>query len=144
MSARPPFHHMSTSYQEHHSSSSSQSSHSTHSTHAPPPYRDYPPEKVELDSAEYPHHAPSRQQYEPSRGLYSARRAPVVLEPTGLAARRPSWRDRFERNEECPQTGRLGKALILGWVVTTLGFVAATAFYKGELFSGESRRTKGS
>lgn len=32
--------------------------------------------------------------------------------------------------------GALGRGLIIGWVVTTLGFLAATAFWKGELFSG--------
>jgi hypothetical protein len=32
--------------------------------------------------------------------------------------------------------GGLGRALILGWIATTLGFVIATAFWRGELFSG--------
>lgn len=35
------------------------------------------------------------------------------------------------------KSGTLGRGLMIGWVITTLGFVAATAFYKGELFSGE-------
>lgn len=33
-------------------------------------------------------------------------------------------------------------ALMLGWVVTTLGFCVATAFYRGELFGGESFRSR--
>lgn len=149
MSARPPFVHMSTSYADHHSSSSSSSSsqipnNHSYASHAPPPYRDYdyPPEKVELD-ADVDAPRSTRQQYDPSRGSYNARRPPISLETTGgPGGRRPSWRDRFERTEECQQTGRLGKALILGWVITTLGFVAATAFYKGELFSGEPTHTR--
>lgn len=35
------------------------------------------------------------------------------------------------------KSGALGRGLIIGWVITTLGFLAATAFWKGELFSGE-------
>jgi hypothetical protein len=37
----------------------------------------------------------------------------------------------------CNSKGSLGRGLIIGWVVTTLMFVGATAFWKGELFSGE-------
>lgn len=35
------------------------------------------------------------------------------------------------------KSGALGRGLIVGWVLTTLGFIAAAAFWKGELFSGE-------
>jgi hypothetical protein len=35
------------------------------------------------------------------------------------------------------RSGALGRGLMIGWVLTTLGFVAATAFWKGELFAGE-------
>lgn len=35
------------------------------------------------------------------------------------------------------RSGALGRGLIIGWVLTTLGFLAATAFWKGELFAGE-------
>lgn len=34
--------------------------------------------------------------------------------------------------------GGMGMALMLGWVVTTVGFVLATAFWRGELFGGKS------
>ena len=43
-------------------------------------------------------------------------------------------RERFSGNSK---SGALGRGLMLGWVITTLGFVAATAFWKGELFTGE-------
>jgi len=36
----------------------------------------------------------------------------------------------------------LGRWLILGWVGTTLGFLAATAFWRGELFSALDRLSK--
>lgn len=39
------------------------------------------------------------------------------------------------------KSGALGRGLIVGWVLTTLGFIAAAAFWKGELFSGESMRS---
>ena len=34
--------------------------------------------------------------------------------------------------------GGLGRALILGWIVTTAMFILATAFWRGRLFSGMS------
>lgn len=33
--------------------------------------------------------------------------------------------------------GGMGMALMLGWVITTVGFLVATAFWRGELFGGE-------
>jgi hypothetical protein len=167
MSARPPFFHSSTSYADHHSpagqvtmhtmnsqsSLAGQSSKSTFSTSsssssngsgsnpsvpvyhldATAPYTDYdyPPEKSELDSTpDYPH---SSRTYEPFR----FDRRSVPLETQQSLSRRGSWKDRLTNKEEC-KGGRLGKALIIGWVVTTVMFVIATAFYKGELFTGES------
>ncbi|TXT09052.1 hypothetical protein VHUM_02526 [Vanrija humicola] len=38
--------------------------------------------------------------------------------------------------------GALGRGLIIGWVLTTLGFLAATAFWKGELFSALDNLSK--
>lgn len=40
------------------------------------------------------------------------------------------------------KSGALGRGLIVGWVLTTLGFIAAAAFWKGELFSGESKNAQ--
>jgi hypothetical protein len=39
----------------------------------------------------------------------------------------------------CSKEGALGRALMIGWVLTTVGFLLACAFWKGELFTGESR-----
>lgn len=92
---------------------------------------EYPPEKTETDAS--PEDSYASRPYEPFR--FSSRRS-IALE-TQNHSRRGSWKDRvLAKNEEC-KGGRLGKALIIGWVVTTLMFVVATAFYKGELFSGE-------
>jgi hypothetical protein len=41
------------------------------------------------------------------------------------------------RDKILGKEGGMGRALVLGWVITTLGFVIATAFWKGELFGGE-------
>ena len=167
MSARPSFTHSSTSYADHHtplqqvtmhsmssqsnlagpgsqltsSSSSSSSSSGSGSNpsvpvfqlHVTAPYTDYdyPPEKSETDNPQdYTH---SARTYEPFR----FDRRSVALETQGqTSSRRGSWKDRLTNKEEC-KGGRLGKALIIGWVVTTLMFLTATAFYKGELFTGE-------
>lgn len=43
-------------------------------------------------------------------------------------------RERFSCKSK---SGLLGRGLMIGWVITTLGFLAATAFWKGELFDGE-------
>lgn len=41
------------------------------------------------------------------------------------------------------KSGALGRGLIIGWILTTLGFITATAFWKGELFAGESGLGRG-
>jgi hypothetical protein len=41
------------------------------------------------------------------------------------------------RDKILGKEGGMGRALVIGWVITTLGFVIATAFWKGELFGGE-------
>ena len=165
MSARPPFTHASTSYADHHaavqvaaspstsssassskSASSSNSSNSGSSASKPSaptyhlstaPYSDfeYPLEKAEPDTPDYPAARP----YEPFR--FAPPRA--RMGEGQLQSRRGSWKDRvLAKNDEC-KGGRLGKALIIGWVVTTVMFVVATAFYKGELFAGESNCAEG-
>lgn len=136
VSSRPPFAHHSTSYANHHTPSSSSSTSSSSSN--PPvqmaslPYRDYPPEKSEADHVEYAHYAQSasRLQPEPQRTIYNNSRR--SSNTPGLQG--------YSTESRCKDAagGRLGKALIVGWVITTLMFIAATAFYKGELFSGES------
>ena len=42
------------------------------------------------------------------------------------------------RRRMCCKEGALGRALMIGWVMTTVGFLLACAFWKGELFTGKS------
>ena len=68
--------------------------------------------------------------------LYTHRRVPSGLAET-LSARWRSkwacWRDGGGGGGE----GGLGRALMLGWVGTTLAFLLATALWRGQLFRGE-------
>lgn len=88
-------------------------------------------------------HSHTHSQYLPSvaegqrdadRGVYGYRRVPSRLDDVvGVSRSRgrgwwPRWRER--------EGGGLGRWLVLGWVGTTLGFLGATAFWKGELFAG--------
>jgi heme exporter protein D len=38
----------------------------------------------------------------------------------------------------CAKEGWMGRVLLLGWIITTLGFLLGIGFYRGEVFSGES------
>ncbi|ORY24758.1 hypothetical protein BCR39DRAFT_545802 [Naematelia encephala] len=143
---RPPFHHASTSY----ATSDNQHSHSqyhtpystsfsqygdTESTH-------YPPEKsIPLDTSHLSHSQPPVivtlpplstyssnpcQLNDPSRGIYGGnRRIPISFEQV---------RNRVGSKFGWTQEAGLGKWLILGWIGTTVGFLIATAFWRGQLF----------
>lgn len=133
---RPPFNHASTSYATHHSPSPALSDASSAPRYVQEPYHDYPPfEKSEpfLEEHVYQHHVPYRQQSIPHRGIYDQRRVPSALGDVVAATRSRSaeW-----RGWVCPKEGGLGRALILGWVITTGMFLLATAFWRGQLFSG--------
>lgn len=80
--------------------------------------------------AQSPHFPPAWT--EPAAGV-EAQLPPRVRPPVADLLGR-AVRDRFACNSK---SGALGRGLIIGWIVTTLGFVAAAAFWKGELFSGE-------
>ena len=93
----------------------------------------------QTDSANL-HHIPCRPTHAdipgPHRGLYDQRRVPSALAEIMSHARSRSsgLRSRLGGGE-----GGLGRALILGWIVTTAMFLLATAFWRGQLFSGRSQ-----
>ena len=111
---------------------------------SPPPHVDYPPsEKSEsMEEAHLPQHIPYRPQNASQHGLYGQRRIPCNLEEEVVSPTRSrsiDWRSWIR-----PKEGGLGRALILGWVFTTGLFLLATAFWRGQLFSGESASQIGS
>jgi hypothetical protein len=41
------------------------------------------------------------------------------------------------KSRMCCKEGALGRGLMIGWVLTTIGFLLACGFWKGELFTGK-------
>lgn len=120
------------------------------------PYTDFPNEKADLhqssgdsssswtnsssdrshgdDRTHHSHHVLYQQQDRPTRGIYGHRRTPSAMDDAISAGRS---RANDLKAKICGREGSgLGRALILGWVITTVMFVGATAFWKGELFTG--------
>ena len=145
---RPPSMHASASHGDRQSPPSPSSS----SSSQPPayqfaPYTDYPPEKSE-SALEHPStlhaHVPCRlgidalepRAQSPGSGSFGSRPMPSTFDDIWSAT---CSKVSELRGRSCGAAGSgLGKGLIIGWIVTTLMFIAATAFWKGELFSGES------
>lgn len=147
---RPPFVHSSTNY---HTSTASGSTSSlplpplpstpTKSVNAQAPYRDHPlttkEEYPNADPADNPyaqvfppHRSPSRRQSTPH---------PHHVRQSSFNAW-DSLRCRLMdiKCKMCSKEGALGRGLMIGWVLTTVGFLLACAFWKGELFTGQSIR----
>ena len=133
---RPSFNHTSTEYHTYHQPSSSTSlghgaSGSISSTHNTP-YRDHP-----ITKEEYP--LPKQQQSFPPR--QSRRGTPTPRQPitAGSGNVWDSTRCRLLdfKCRMCSREGAIGRGLMIGWVLTTLGFLTACAFWKGELFTGK-------
>jgi hypothetical protein len=140
---RPSFNHTNTEYHTYHQASSSSSlghgaSGSLSGINNVLPYRDHP-----LTKEEYPHS--KQQQSFPPRQSQSRRSGPITRPPlpgTGngngnvwdtTRCRLLDFKCRL-----CSREGAIGRGLMIGWVLTTLGFLSACAFWKGELFTGES------
>lgn len=111
----------------------------------PAPYRDHPPTKEE-----YPHSQsqsslaanPYNQSFPPrqSSGRRSARNSNT---PSPLPLQGSIWDSARCRLWDlkcrmCCKEGAIGRGLMIGWVLTTVGFLLACGFWKGELFTGES------
>lgn len=141
---RPSFNHTNTEYHTYHQSSSSTSlghgasgSISNNNT----PYREDPSTKEE-----YP--LPKQQQQQqsfPPRQSQSRRSGPIqrpVLPShangTGNVWDTTRCRLLDFKCRMCSREGAIGRGLMIGWVLTTLGFLTACAFWKGELFTGQS------
>lgn len=132
---RPAFSHASTSHYI--------PSVNSHSTPIITDY-DFPPEK-EAPPAYSPHHddhprPPISHHFSNSHmhghafahaSRASSRRSSTVAVPDPCMLH-------FIRDKLLGKEGGIGRALMLGWVLTTLGFITATAFWKGELFGGKS------
>ncbi|WVQ81420.1 hypothetical protein IAT38_003544 [Cryptococcus sp. DSM 104549] len=90
-----------------------------------------------LQPGGYSPYTPYVQQNDPSRGLYAHRRAPLAFGEGGADAERGAgaggkW---CGASGGCGREGGgLGRAMVAGWVITTLGFLMAIGFWKGELF----------
>lgn len=107
------------------------------------PYRDYPPSKEDVLESPYNQshsHAQLQSQSRTAqhghgRGIYTHRRSPSFLDNAVATSRSVSaeWKNKLLGGKEAG----IGRWLMIGWVMTTVGFLLATAFWKGELFSGE-------
>ncbi|RXK37892.1 hypothetical protein M231_04891 [Tremella mesenterica] len=133
---RPPFVHWSTT--DHNHAGPSKSSLSI------PPVSQGCVEKQSTIESSSNHTVPHEPQ---SNRLYHQRRAPADLERQVRGRWRTGWGEWGEREREgggigdrwrnwrcADREGGLGRALMLGWVGTTLGFLLAAGIWKGELF----------
>lgn len=79
------------------------------------------------------HAGPSQSRYQPDsrRGSSTDRRAVAALADSDSSVLQ------CVKSKLMGKEGGMGRALMLGWVGTTLGFLIATAFWRGELFSGK-------
>jgi hypothetical protein len=136
---RPSFNHTNTEFHTYHQSSSSTSlghggSGSISNTNTP--YRDHP-----LTKEEYP--LPKQQQSFPPRQSRRSGPIPRPIIPSNANGTGNVWDSTRCRLLDfkcrmCSREGAIGRGLMIGWVLTTLGFLTACAFWKGELFTGES------
>lgn len=156
---RPAFHHTNTEYHTHHQSSSSSSlinnSASTTPSKTNPtsvngintpsqlhaaPYRDHPPTKEEYPFSSNLSANPYNQAFPPrqSSGRRSARNSntPVPQSSQGSAWDSAQCRLWEMKSRLCCKEGAIGRGLMIGWVLTTVGFLLACGFWKGELFTG--------
>ena len=137
---RPSFNHTNTEFHTYHQSSSSTSlghggSGSISSTSTP--YRDHP-----LTKEEYPVSKQQQQSFPPRQSRRSGPipRPIIPSNPNGGGNVWDSTRCRLLdfKCRMCSREGAIGRGLMIGWVITTLGFLTACAFWKGELFTGKS------
>lgn len=106
------------------------------------PYRDHIPTTKE----EYPNSDPTTNPY--AQAFPPRAHTPSRRHVTSAHSRQSSFgawesvccRLADVRRRMCCKEGALGRALMIGWVLTTVGFLLACAFWKGELFTGESAR----
>lgn len=140
---RPSFNHTNTEFHTYHQSSSSSSLGHGHGASGSisgnnTPYRDHPLTKEEYPVSKQQH----QQQSFPPR---QSRRSGPIPRPTipsnanGAGNVWGSTRCRLLdfKCRMCSREGAIGRGLMIGWVLTTLGFLTACAFWKGELFTGE-------
>lgn len=138
---RPSFNHTNTEFHTYHQSSSSTSlghggSGSISNTNTP--YRDHP-----LTKEEYPLPKQQQQQSFPPRQSRRSGPIPRPIIPSNSNGTGNVWDSTRCRLLDfkcrmCSREGAIGRGLMIGWVLTTLGFLTACAFWKGELFTGES------
>jgi hypothetical protein len=136
---RPSFNHTNTEFHTYHQSSSSTSlGHGGSGTisNTNTPYRDHPSTKEE-----YP--LPKQQQSFPPRQSRRSGPIPRPIIPSNANGTGNVWDSTRCRLLDfkcrmCSREGAIGRGLMIGWVLTTLGFLTACAFWKGELFTGES------
>lgn len=142
---RPHFVHTNTEYHTYHQSSSSsslapsQGAHSNSDNNALP-YRDHP-----LTKEEYPQiqqhqshqiYNPSFPPRQPSQSRRNGRSSTPGPLPSGNIWDSTRCRLLDFKCRMCSREGAIGRGLMIGWVLTTLGFLLACAFWKGELFTG--------
>jgi hypothetical protein len=139
---RPSFNHTNTEFHTYHQSSSSTSLGHGHGhggsgsiSNTNTPYRDHP-----LTKEEYP--LPKQQQSFPPRQSRRSGPIPRPIIPSNANGTGNVWDSTRCRLLDfkcrmCSREGAIGRGLMIGWVLTTLGFLTACAFWKGELFTGE-------
>ncbi|KAK8843357.1 hypothetical protein IAR55_007014 [Kwoniella newhampshirensis] len=96
----------------------------------------YPPSDPSFAGTHY------TQRDEPSRGLYGFRRTPSSL-VEGESNRSPPNGATTNRWNRCGREGgKLGRCMMIGWVVTTGGFLLGLGFWRGELFQALDNLSK--
>lgn len=145
---RPSFNHTNTEFHTYHQSSSSASlghgsgsgsigsNINNNNINNTLPYRDHPSTREEYPLPKQQQSFPPRQ----SRRSGPIPRPPVPNSGNGTGNVWDSTRCRLLdfKCRLCSREGAIGRGLMIGWVLTTLGFLTACAFWKGELFTGES------
>lgn len=117
------------------------SAHSQSHSQITQPYRDHPPTKEEYphsSSNQYTQSFPPRSPGSGSRRI--ARNSNAGPLPAGSVSVWDATRCRLWdfKCRLCSKEGAIGRGLMIGWVLTTVGFLMACGFWKGELFTGES------
>jgi len=141
---RPSFNHTNTEFHTYHQSSSSTSLGHGHGhgasgsiSNTNTPYRDHP-----LTKEEYPLPKQQQQSFPPRQSRRSGPipRPIIQSNANGTGNVWDSTRCRLLdfKCRMCSREGAIGRGLMIGWVLTTLGFLTACAFWKGELFTGKS------
>lgn len=142
---RPHFVHTNTEYHTYHQSSSSsslvlgQGAHSNTNINALP-YRDHPLTKEEYPQSQQQHQSynPSFPPRQPSQSRRNGRSSTAGPLPNGSIWDSTRCRLLDFKCRMCSREGAIGRGLMIGWVLTTLGFLLACALWKGELFTGKS------